>query len=312
MIDVSHLTSRYCSFTTIAFGDVRKKVTKVLKSMRKRLKAENITTELILFYMYKLFYQKVFFKKRESKKILFIVGCQRSGTSLMTRLFFRDIRTKVYRESSILSSKDIYRLRLNPLPEVKSRLARDNAPLIILKPLVESQNILKLLDYFDSSYAVWLFRNYKDVVNSNLKMFGMRNGIKDLMPIANNDHSDWRSEKVSSITRSIIKRFYSEKMSPYDAAALFWLVRNRIFFDLQLLNNPKVLMCRYEDLVKNPIGVINEIYSKINFPLPKNEITKEVHDRSVKKGSEILISKEIENLCIETEKNLKMIYLKKR
>ena len=120
----------------------------MFESIMKKLKLKNITPELVAFYVYKTIYQNVILQHNNSKIILFIVGCQRSGTSLMTRIFFRDVRAKVYRESSILSSKDPFRLRLNPLPLVEKRISRDKAPLIILKPLVESQNIIKLAGLF--------------------------------------------------------------------------------------------------------------------------------------------------------------------
>ena len=60
-----------------------------------------------------------------------------------------------------------------------------------------SQNILKLLNYFSNPKAIFMYRNYKDVVNSNLNHFGIDNGINDLRPIHNNENNNWRSEYVS-------------------------------------------------------------------------------------------------------------------
>lgn len=284
----------------------------VLASIRKKMKLENITPELVAFYAYKTIYQNVAFSRNDLKNILFIVGCQRSGTSLMTRIFFRDIRAKVYRESSILSSNDPFKLRLNSLPLVKKRISRDKAPLIILKPLVESQNIIKLLENFQESYAIWLFRHYKDVTSSNLKQFGIENGINDLKPIANNQPGDWRSEKVTPYTRSIINQFFNEELSPYDASALFWFARNQIFYDLKLDENPRILMCRYEDLASTPASIVKYIYDYIGLPFPENHLTKEVHKRSVKKGKDVLLSPAIENLCDKLLGRLEESYKKKR
>jgi hypothetical protein len=41
-----------------------------------------------------------------------------------------------------------------------------------------------------------MFRNYESVASSNLKVFGINNGINDLKPIINDDKNNWRSEKV--------------------------------------------------------------------------------------------------------------------
>ena len=61
----------------------------------------------------------------------------------MNRIFTREPNTSVYRESSQLSSKDPKKLRLNPFEEVKSALATNYAPLIVIKPVVERFDFLQ-------------------------------------------------------------------------------------------------------------------------------------------------------------------------
>ncbi len=135
------------------------------------------------------------------RKTLSIVGCQRSGTSVMQRVFERDLNVKIYGERSRLSS--IEGIRLNPLNTVVEEIQKDKAQFIVLKPLVESQNVLTLLDTFPNSKALWLFRDYKDVANSNLKTFGIKNGIHDIRPIVENQPDNWRSERVSDDVRRV-------------------------------------------------------------------------------------------------------------
>ena len=243
------------------------------------------------------------------RNILFVIGCQRSGTSILQEVFEKDINTKIYGESSKLSS--IEGLRLNPLNMVKKELQKDQAQLIIMKPLVESQNILQLLDYFDGSKALWIYRDYKGVAASNLKMFGIRNGIDDIRSIAQNEPENWRSEKVSENTRQIILKHFSENMNPYDAAVLFWYARNRLFFDLGLDKMPAVLMCKYEDLVSSPIKVFCNIYSNLGQNFPGEKILQEVFSDSLRKGREIEISPAIEELANELLDQLDEVYLNK-
>ncbi|MGK7896659.1 MAG: hypothetical protein AB4372_24330, partial [Xenococcus sp. (in: cyanobacteria)] len=149
----------------------------------------------------------------KDKKILFIMGCQRSGTSLILRVFENDFNTKTFGEFSILSSQGAKKIRLNPLNIVTTELQKVRAPFIILKPLVESQNAPKLLDYFNNSKALWMYRNYKDVASSNLNYFALNNGIKDLRPIIENKTNHWISEKVSPKVRKIILSHFSENMN---------------------------------------------------------------------------------------------------
>lgn len=275
------------------------------------LQTEKIDREIILMYCFKLFYQKFILPKSSDYELLFIVGCQRSGTSLMNRIFSRDLNVKVYRESGQLSSLDRQeKLRLKPFPEIHRLCAKNNAPLSIIKALVETQNIVNILDYFPNSKAIWMYRNYKDVINSSLKKFGTHVGIRDIKYIVDNNQQNWRSEKVSESTRSIISQHFAPDMNPYDAAALFWFARNQLFYDLKLDSNPRVFMCQYQDLVKNPREMMNNIYHFLNLTYQNDDLVKEVHCQSLHKGSTIQISPSINHLCNELLQRLNQTNLK--
>jgi hypothetical protein len=241
--------------------------------------------------------------------ILFIVGCQRSGTSIIERVFDRDINTKVYDERSVLSSMDVPKgFRLNPFDQVKKEFSKVRAPLIVFKPLVESQNTLELLDYFDNSRALWMFRNYRGVAASNIKYFGVRNGIDDIRPIAQNEPNNWRSEKVSKPVREIISKYFSEDMNPYNAAVLFWYARNSHFFDQELDKNPQVMMGYYDDIVLDPEKYVRSIYQQVGQVYPEGNITTEVHANSRKKGKDLELSPEVEQLAQELLEKLEAAY----
>lgn len=244
-----------------------------------------------------------------SKMILFIVGCQRSGTTLMTRVFEEDFNTKVYDESSALSSRDgVHKIRLNPLPMVKMQLGKNKAPLVVLKPLVETQNILKLLEYFEGSKALWMYRNFRDVALSNLIHWGIKNGINNLRPIIENQPHNWRSENVSEYTRKIVNRYFSEDMNPYDAAALFWFVRNQLFFELKLGQDPRVTMCRYDDFITDSKQMMQKIYAFIGCEYPSDKILAPVRSDVNGKGKSINLSPDIELLCKELFDKLNRVY----
>lgn len=236
----------------------------------------------------------------ENKAILFILGIQRAGTSLMYWVFERDMNARIYRESSELTSQDaLEHVRLNPLPEVKARIERHNVPLVVLKPLVESQRYHELKTAFPGSKALWQYRHYQDVASSNLKAFGMDNGVRDLRPFVDSDPNNWRSQNSAAETRETIRRYFHEDMNPYDAAALFWWARCRLYFDLALDKNPDVLLCRYEDLAIDPARTMRRVYAFIGIPYPGDHIIRDVHPQSVGKGRVSKLSPEIDRLCSE-------------
>jgi hypothetical protein len=238
-----------------------------------------------------------FIKYSKEKTVLFIVGSQRSGTNMLLNIFREDYYTNVYGEFSKLSAMDKGKIRLNPYNLVKKEINKDKAPFTILKPLVESQNILKLLDFFENSYALWIYRDYKDVASSDIKKFGLMNGINSLRPSILREPKNWRSEGVSEEERNLIKKYFSESMNPYDAAVLFWYLRNNLFYRLNLDENSKVILCKYEYLIANPKAVITKIYKTCNQKFPGERILNEIHLKSFGKGKSIDVSPEIESIA---------------
>ena len=247
---------------------------------------------------YKILSEMLSFKKNITPgKVLMILGCQRSGTSLIYWIFERDLNTKIYREKSKLTSHDPEKLRLNSYQFIQKEIYKHNANLIIMKPLVESQNAITLLNSIRNSKVLWMYRNYNDVISSNLKAFGVGNGIKDLLPIIKNQITNWRCENISDETKSIISKYFSETMNPFDAAALFWLVRNRLFFENKLYENEKIMLFKYEDLVSNPEKSMRRIYKFVDCKFPGNKIIKSVHSKSIGKGTNVKLTSGIKQLC---------------
>lgn len=282
-------------------------------SIKKKLNIEHITFDLYIIYFLKYLYQKIFLITRPNQQQLLIIGCQRSGTSLISRVFARDFNVSVYRESSRLSSKDQthqgkYKLRLNASSELETTLSKNRAPITVYKPLVETQNIIDLFNLFPNSKALWMYRHYKDVTNSLLRKFSTNVGIRNLRGIVNNSQGNWYSEKVSDSLRLTVEKYFSEQMDPKDAAALFWFVRNQLFYELNLENNSRVLMCRYEDLASQPALVMHQIYCFLDADFNEKNIW-EVNVNSVFKGKSIELSTEIEELCDGLLKRLNTTYI---
>lgn len=286
----------------------------VLKLIKSKLRTERILPDVAAVYTLKLIYHNLFFQKSDGQGILFILGCQRSGTSLMNRIFTRDLRISVYREASKLSSPhDPKGLRLKPCDQLKECFEQDKAPYIVLKPLVESQNALNLLNYFPNSKVLWMYRSYKDVVLSGSKRFESGVGLRDLRYIAKNDVANWRSEGVSEYVLSTILKYYSEDMSLFDAGALFWFARNQLFFEQNLDQNPNVWMCPYEELVQSPQSMISQIYDFMGIDHSgDNHFTQEVNVKSIGKGKDINFSPEIEQLCEDLFEKLNKNFYKQQ
>lgn len=238
-----------------------------------------------------------YFGKFYQKKILFIFGVQRSGTTALFHFLRKDKRIQTYNEFSELSVDGDEKLRLHPYPRLKKQFDRNLRPILLLKPLVESQNANRLLEEFPNSRGIWIYRNYKDVANSNLNKFGINNGIKNLTPLMNGDSSNWRSENVSDDIKEIVAKYFSSDMKPHDAAALFWYVRSSFYYSQGLNNSNRILLMRYESFVKEPYKKLSRVYQFLGEKIPETLKENDIHGRSIKKGEDINLSPEIEALC---------------
>lgn len=269
--------------------------------IKKSLNIEHVTLDLYLIYVLKFLYKKIFYLTCPEQQILMIIGCQRSGTSLINRIFARDFHVSVYRESSCLSSNDSthsghLKLRLNSFQSLEAELLKDKSPTIVLKPLVETQNILCLLNHFPQSKALWMYRDYRDVVNSFLNKFNLNVGIRNIKAIVDGNTGFWYSESIPSSVRSTLIQFYKDDIQPTDAIALFWYVRNAFFFELELNQNSRVMMCKYEHMVCYSNQFLNHIYSFLGKKF-RDENTWEINACSVGKGKSIDLSEDIQELC---------------
>lgn len=236
------------------------------------------------------------FPRTGRKEIVLIVGCQRSGTTMMLDLFTDDRRSVTFQEQSPLSTSD---LRLKPLPDVKRMLERIDAPLLVLKPLVESQNVVTLLDSLDGSSAIWMYRRAESVAASDLAKFGTESGERNLRLLLSDEPPDWRSEFVPESTRSVVTRFYRPGMDPYDAAALFWWARTSLYFDLGLEGRTDVRLCSYERLVADPEPMMRSLYEFVGVEYPDRRITAQVHSRARSRGDRDLLGPDVQELCDE-------------
>jgi hypothetical protein len=230
--------------------------------------------------------------------VLVVLGCQRSGTTLMTEILGADPAAKVYPEHSSLSASDRRNhLRLGSYAATALRVARSRHPLVVLKPLVESQRAAELLDALPCARGLWMFRHYADVAHSNLARFGRNNGVRNLRSIVTRRPDDWRSEGVSEAVAKVATHHFSDAMSPWDAAAVFWWARNALFFEQALDRRQDVRICRYEELVAEPERVVRAVYDFAGIAYPGNHVLDGITDRSVGNGRKIELSRDVRELC---------------
>ena len=247
-------------------------------------------------------YWNAFARTPSDRLTVLVFGAQRSGTGMLCDMFDNDGRTRNLSEESCITGANGSRLRWKPIDEVRAMLAKFHEPLIVAKPLVESQNAPELLREVPRSRAIWMYRSYHDVVNSSVAKF--RRQVDGIRAVASGDEGNWRSERVSQRTREIVSTHFAEDMPRHDAAALMWYARNILFFELELFRHPKVMLCRYEDLASNPATTARQVYSFLGVDYPGDFVVGHIDVKSIGLGRSVALQSGIAELCDDLQSRL--------
>jgi hypothetical protein len=234
------------------------------------------------------------------RRVVLIFGCQRSGTTMLQQTFLD-------RSWRVLILEEHDRRLVGPRPEpeettwqeystVLGRIRRLPFEVVAAKPLVESASAIALMDAADPVKAVWMLRHYSEVARSNVSRFGLDNPYQDLQPIRSRDVLDWRYRGATDETCETVTALLSQRLTPFDAAALFWWTRNKLYFDQRLWEDDRIRILRYERACNQPDEVIRSLSDHIGLTLPLGSITSRVRPHpSPPKTREL--NPDVERLC---------------
>jgi hypothetical protein len=242
----------------------------------------------------------------DSPTLIFVFGCQRSGTTLLGKLFGLCPLVNSYSEGErpyFHQEGEPNYLRLRPVKEVKLHFSQEKSPFVLLKPLYDNQIAEQWLAAFPGSKGFWIFRHYIDVIDSHIKYYRNQNGvdyIKDYFDLAK---TTWKNENFPLETQQFFNKISSKELNNETAYALFWIARNSLFFRKEIKD--KLHLVKYEDLVKNPLSELAAVYAHAGIPF-KKKYTKIVHTKSVKKSVDFHLDEEVKNFCDDMYERLLM------
>lgn len=242
----------------------------------------------------------------KGKTPVFIVGCQRSGTKMVLQVLDKSPQTRIYRERNRKVLDEDFRIRSEGA--IRFLMCTRSRRFMVMKPLNDSQHTVRLLNFHPNAKAIWTYRGWQAVVNSasRTQKWNNKEGWKDIIVEVNSGNFTNRrqqtgiGELVSGKTRALIGRFCSEGLTAQDGAALFWYARNSVFFDLGLHSRPDVAICKYENLVSEPVPYFKRLFDFLGCPFSP-EYTRLVKAASVSKHEEPAnsVRPEIKSVCDE-------------
>lgn len=192
-------------------------------------------------------------------RAVFLVGVQRSGTNMVVHGLEAAPAVEVHNEND-RRVFDRYQLRSDDV--LRKVIMSSRHQLVLFKPLSDSHRTNQLLDDLDlptPPRAIWAYRNVDDRVRSAVAKFGDVNR-RVLAEIAAGRGADrWQAQGLDEQAMELIRSCDPEHLSPESAAALFWAVRNGLFFDLGLHERDDVLLVSYDQAVADGPAVMHRL-----------------------------------------------------
>jgi hypothetical protein len=195
----------------------------------------------------KYFWQRLHNPFRQTK-VAFVVGCGRSGTSMLLHHLHRSWAVDGYNENDPAAFQ---KYRLRPLDEIEKLVERSYGQVALFKPVLNTPQSCQFLNRFPDARLVFVYRHYGDVVNSSVKRFGPADRLAHVNAWVADDFSEFAPLSPPEPAKAAVRRLWKPSLSPESAAALYWLFYNRLYFDLGLDQEERVKLLGYESLVAN-------------------------------------------------------------
>ena len=229
---------------------------------------------------------------------VYLIGLQRSGTNMIARGLEEAPEFEVRNENDRAAFE---RFQLRPDPVIRELVARSGQRYVLFKPLCDSHRANDLLDGMNTpspGRAIWAFRDVDGRVRSSLAKFGASN-LDALRRIASGEGDGmWQAGGLSPERLSQVRELVGDDTSPETAAALFWYLRNSLYFDLGLDRRPDVLLVSYGAMVADPAAEMRRICEFLELPY-RPQLHEHVDARASAERPPLAIDARVRALCDE-------------
>ena len=238
---------------------------------------------------------------------VFLVGVQRSGTNMLFHGLERSPEFEVRNEND-REAFDRFLLRSDP--EIRALVERSGHRYVLFKPLCDSHRTAELLDGLGTpspGRAIWAYRDVDGRVRSAIQKFGDANLVALRGIAAGTGLETWQAGGLSEALLDLIRSFDYDEMAPESAAALFWFVRNSLYFDLGLDGRDDVALASYEETIRDPEGAMRAICSFLDLPY-RPQLIAHVDARTSGQRRPLELDPRIRERCVALEHRLAEAY----
>ena len=234
--------------------------------------------------------------KGAKRRFILVVGVQRSGTNMIMEAFSRGFQYDSFSDSD---SRFFDNYEFRATNDVIERSSSILAPIVALKPMMETYKLDEMLQEFPNSQGIWVYRCMADVVNSHVAQWqGMPDSLRRIK--GDRDWNDWRAKGISDASYDIISEYSDENLTNDTACAIFWYVRNIQFFEKEYHKDNRVFLLPYDNFVVDPELRFPKLFVSMELPFTPFMI-KHIHKQSLRKKKEPEVNPEISKLCKNLE-----------
>lgn len=239
--------------------------------------------------------------RHEPSTPVFLVGAQRSGTNMLAHGLDEAPQFQVYNEGN---GKAFRNFRLRSLQTIESLIEGSRAEFILFKPLCDSHRALEMLERFrPRARVIWAYRDVDGRVRSALAKFGDSN-LRVLRAFAAGEHDEaWQVQGMSLENADLIRSFNFDRLSAESAAALFWYIRNSLYFEMSLDQRPDSMLASYDQVLAEPDRVIGAVCAFLGLQF-QPELVAHIKPSHLASTKPLAIDGRIRERCAQLQERL--------
>lgn len=231
-------------------------------------------------------------------RAVLVVGVQRSGTNMLLRGLQAMPEVEVHGENDRAL---FVRFRLRSLERLRRTVADSRHRVVLVKPLCDSHDTDRLLAALSTPTgpqprAVWAWRGVDARVRSAVAKFGDANQRVLARIAAQGVDGSWQAGRMSPLVLDTIRSIGPARLDAYSGAALFWWVRNGLYFGTGLDNRGDVLLLRYEDVLADSQGALGRVCAFAGVPF-RPEVAAHVATRTPDRQRPLDLDPRVRALC---------------
>lgn len=232
-------------------------------------------------------------RPRCESKPVFVLGKQRSGTSMLMFVFHRHPQVLVFDEHK--NNRAFQDFRLRSTESVEQIVDDSHFPVVCFKPISDSHLIADLHSAFPDGHSIWIYRDYRDAANSSLRKFD--NATRAIRLVCTGQPGGgWFQEGVSESAAAVLRSIYRPDLSEFDLACLAWWARNQIILESGLTNAQNVTLVKYEALVTAPPRMLAWLCNRTGIEY-RERIGKIISARSIGRHEAPPMDARVRELC---------------